>query len=171
MTSLYSQIVLQLSKTLKNIDLILDKAARHAETRKFDADRFCASRLAPDMFPLAKQIQIACDVAKSAAAGIVGKAAPSFGEEDKSFADMQQRVRKCVAFLESVRIDDVQCTSKTVVPLAYPQGKAMHADEFLVSRALPNFFFHITTAYALLRSDGVDIGKSDFLGQLAMFDV
>jgi hypothetical protein len=168
---MYAQVILQFAKTLKNLDAILDKAARHAEARKFEADRFCSSRLAPDMFPLAKQVQIACDVAKSAAAGIVGQTAPSHGDDDKTFAAMQQRIRKCLVFLETLRLEDAaRLTPKTVVPLAYPQGKAMLADEFLASRALPNFFFHVTTAYALLRADGVDIGKTDFLGPLNMFD-
>ena len=94
--------------------------------------------------------------------------APSLGDEDKTFAELQQRIRKTLAYLETIRPEDVKCSSKTVVPLAYPQGKAMHADEFLVARALPNFYFHVTTAYAILRNAGVSLGKPDFLQHLGM---
>lgn len=168
---MYFATLQQFAKTLKNLETIIGKAIKSAETRGFDPNNFCTSRLSPDMFPFTRQVQIACDVAKYAAASLAGKDAPKHEDNEKTLTELQARIRKVLGYLETFTVDDFkQVNSRTVVRMAFPQGKAMHAEEFLLSRAVPNFFFHLTTAYALLRAGGVDIGKGDYLGSLNMFD-
>jgi hypothetical protein len=168
---MYFEMIQQFGRTLKALDAILDKAERYAETKKFDSANFCAMRLAPDMLPFPKQIQIATDVAKGAAATLAGKEAPKYEDNEKTIPELRERIRKTHAYLETFRPDDFKhLTPKTVLKIAFPQGKAMHAPDLLVSRSVPNFFFHVTTTYALLRHAGVDIGKGDFLGQLNLLD-
>jgi hypothetical protein len=126
-------------------------------------------RLAPDMFALSKQIQIATDSAKAAAATLSGKEAPAFEDKETTMLELRQRVQKCIAYLETFKAQDFEKnTDKTIIKVAYPAGMSMYAPEALISRAIPNFFFHVTTAYAILRMGGVQIGKKDFLGQLNM---
>lgn len=168
---MYHAFVMQFAKTLKNLDAICDKATRHAEAKKFDVNNFLNLRLTPDMFTFTRQIQIACDVAKAAAAGLAGKDAPRFEDNETTMNDLRERIRKTHAYLESFRPEDFAKTnSKSTIKVAYPAGKAMLADDALVTRAVPNFFFHVSMAYALLRAGGVDVGKVDYLGDLKMFD-
>lgn len=168
---MYQVIVSQFRKTLGNLDGILAKAVAHAEARGFDPNAFCAERLAPDMFSLTRQVQIACDGAKGIAAALTGREAPKLADDEKTIAELRARIGKTIAFLDSLAPADFEKVSaKTVVKLPYPPGKAMHADAALVGRYVPNFFFHVTTAYAILRKSGVAIGKTDYLGDLPMFD-
>lgn len=166
---MYYAVIQQFRKTLNNLDNLLEKAKLHAEARKFDPNAFLEMRLAPDMLNFTKQIQIATDSAKFAAAGLAAKEAPRYEDNEKTFADLRERIRKTAAYLESFHETDFNRVPERV-KLTYPQGKAMAPQDFLASRAVPNFFFHITTAYALLRNAGVDIGKTDYLGDLKMFD-
>jgi hypothetical protein len=144
---------------------------RHAEAKKFDVNNFVTARRAPDMLPFTKQIQIACDMTKGAAAGLLGKDSPKFEDNEKTMPELRERIRKTLNYLETLRESDYKAVGpSTVVKLVYPQGKAMKADDFLLARAIPNVYFHVTTAYALLRAGGVELGKMDFLGNLPMFD-
>jgi hypothetical protein len=152
-------------------DTIIGKAVSHAEARKFDVNNFIGMRLFPDMLPFANQVRIATDMAKAAAANLGGKEAPKFEDTEKTVEELRGRLRKCISFLESFTPADFEkVSSKTVIKIPFPQGKALHADEYLFGRQIPNFYFHVTTAYNLLRHGGVDVGKLDFIGSLELLD-
>jgi uncharacterized protein len=169
---MYFAVIQQFQRTLRALDAILGKAILHAEAKKFSADNFCTARLAPDMLPFTRQIQMACDTAKRATASLTGKQAPVHEDTEQTMAQLRERIAKCLAYLGTLHAEDfAKVTAKTEVKLPNPPGKAMHAEDALFARAVPNFFFHVTTAYALLRAGGVEVGKMDFLGELpAMFD-
>jgi hypothetical protein len=168
---MYHAFIKQLAQSLRNLDAILDKAAQHAEARKFDPSGYLTLKLAPDMFPFARQIQVASDIAKATAAALARKDTPSYPDTEQSLPELQTRLRKTVAFLDSIGPGDLaHLTDKTVVKIPYPKGKGMFAPEALVSRNVPNFYFHVTTAYNLLRGAGVALGKADYLGTLNTFD-
>lgn len=168
---MYHLAIRQFVRTLKNLDAILGKAVAFAETRKFDVNNFVGVRLFPDMLPFANQVRIATDMAKAAAANLSGKEAPKFEDNEKTVEELRGRVRRCISFLESLSAADFEkVNSKTVIKIPFPQGKALHADEYLFGRQIPNFFFHVATAYNLLRQGGVEIGKLDFIGSLELLD-
>jgi len=168
---MYYLAIRQFARTLNNLDTILGKATSYAESRKFDANNYCSERLFPDMLPLANQVRIATDMAKAAAANLGGKEAPKFEDNEKTVEELRARVRRCISFLEGFSAADFEkVNAKTVIKIPFPQGKALHADEYLLGRQIPNFFFHVTTAYNLLRKGGVDIGKLDFIGPLELLD-
>ena len=168
---MYYLAIRQFARSLKNLDALLGKAVSHAEARKFDVNNFCSVRLFPDMLPFTAQIRIATDMAKAAAANLSGKEAPKFEDNETTIEQLRARVRRCIAFLESFSPADFEkVTSKTIVKIPFPAGKALPADEYLFGRQVPNFFFHVVTAYNLLRQGGVDIGKMDFIGDLPLQD-
>ena len=168
---MYYLAIRQFARSLKNLDALLGKAVSHAEARKFDVNNFCGVRLFPDMLPFTAQIRIATDMAKAAAANLSGKEAPKFEDNETTIEQLRARVRRCIGFLEGFSAADFEKVSpKTLVKIPYPAGKAVHADEYLFGRQIPNFFFHVTTAYNLLRQGGVDIGKNDFIGELALLE-
>lgn len=168
---MYYLAIRQFARTLKNLDAIIGKAASHAEARKFDVNNFCSVRLFPDMLPFAAQVRIATDMAKAAAASLSGKEAPRFEDNETTLEELRGRIRRCIAFLDGFSAADFdKCSATTVVKIPYPQGKALSADEYLLARQIPNFFFHVTTAYNLLRQGGVEIGKNDFIGALDLRD-
>jgi hypothetical protein len=161
----------QFSRTLKNLDTILGKAVSHAEARKFDVNNFCTERLFPDMLPFVVQIRIATDMAKSAAASLSGKEAPKLEDNETTIEQLRARIRRCTDYLDTLTEKDFEkVTAKTIVKIPYPPNKAMTADEYVFGRQIPNFFFHVATAYNLLRQGGVEIGKMDFLGNLPVLD-
>jgi len=168
---MYHLAIRQFAHTLKNLDAILGKAVSHAEAKKFDVNNYCTARVAPDMLPFPVQIRIATDQAKSAAANLSGKEAPKFEDDETTIEELRARIRRCISFLDTFTEKDFEkVTAKTVIKLAYPPGKAMLANDYLFGRQIPNFFFHVSTAYNLLRQGGVEIGKMDFLGNLPMQD-
>jgi uncharacterized protein len=169
---MYFAVIQQFQRTLRALDAILGKAVLHAEAKKFSPDNFCTARLAPDMLPFTRQIQIACDGAKRTAAALTGKEAPAHEDNEQTMAQLRERIQKCLAYLATFQAQAFSAvTAKTEIKLLNPPGKAMYADDALLGRSIPNFFFHVTIAYALLRAGGVDIGKMDFLGDLPpMFD-
>jgi hypothetical protein len=157
-------IVLQMKKMLKNLDGCLDKAATFAETKKFDPEVLLQSRLAPDMFPLMRQIQSACDHAKFAAARSSGKEPPSHPDTEKTLADAKKRIATVLQYLDGFSAKDFEGMDSRKVSLPRWEGKSMAATEYFLEVSLPNFFFHVTTAYAILRHNGVELGKRDYLG-------
>jgi hypothetical protein len=168
---MYYLVVRQFARTLKNLDAILEKAQGYAKARNFDVNNFLTERLAPDMLPFVTQIRIACDHAKTAAASLAGKEAPKHEDNEKTFEELRGRIAKCLAYLDTFTAKDFERTTpQQIVKLVRPPGKGLHADEYLFARQIPNFFFHVSTAYALLRRGGVEIGKSDFLGPLNLID-
>jgi uncharacterized protein len=171
MRTMYFQTVRQFARSLKNLDAMLEKAIAYAEKRKFEVNNFCSARLFPDMLPLLVQVRIACDHAKSTAAQLSGKTAPVHEDNETTIADLRGRISKCLAYLDTFKDSDFAATRPdTVVKIAFPPGKTMLADDYVLSRQVPNFYFHLTTAYALLRSGGVELGKGDFLGQINLRD-
>ena len=150
---------------LGNLSKILDKAATYAEAKKIDPAILINARLAPDMYPLNRQIQIATDMAKGCAARLAGIEVPSYEDNESTFPDLQARIAKTVAFLQSVSAEQINGSGERTVTLKM-HGKEIGflGQPYLLHYVLPNFYFHITTAYAILRHNGLEIGKMDFVG-------
>lgn len=150
---------------LGNLAKWLDKAVAHAQAKKFDPDTLLTSRLAPDMLSLGKQIQIACDSAKFGVARLAGGEAPKFDDTESTIAELQARIEATSAYLRSVPADQVDGSEgKPIsVPVRGRDPLQFTGEQYLKHFALPNFFFHVTTAYALLRHNGVELGKADYL--------
>jgi uncharacterized protein len=150
---------------LNNLSHILSKAAAHSEAKKFDPAVLLQYRLAPDMLPLTRQILIACDAAKNGVARISGVEAPKFDDTEASFPDLQARIRKTLDYLATVPAAKLDGTEDKEItfPAGRDKTRTMKAEAYLKHWALPNFFFHITTAYVILRHNGVELGKADYL--------
>ncbi len=165
---LYDITVTQYSKMLENLSRILEKAAQYAEAKKFNIDVLLNSRLAPDQFNLIRQIQIACDTAKFGAARICGKEAPSHPDTETSLAELQARIKTVQDYLASFKPEDFAGAEVRHVSQPRWEGKYLTGTEFVIQHSLPNIYFHITTAYSILRHNGVDVGKKDFLGNMPL---
>jgi uncharacterized protein len=152
---------------LKNLTAILDKAEAYAAERKIDPEVLLNWRLTPDMFALTRQIQIAADFAKGTAARLAGKEVPKYADEEKSFAELKARIAKTVKFVEGIAPKDIDGSEGRDISLTVG-GQELHfkGEPYLVHFALPNFYFHATTAYDILRRCGVEIGKRDFIGTI-----
>jgi len=152
---------------LKNLTAMLDKAEAFAAENKVEPEVLLNWRLAPDMFALTRQIQIAADFAKGTAARLAGKEVPKYGDDEKSFAELKARIAKTAKFVESLSPKDFDGSETRDISLTVG-GQDLHfkGEPYLVHFALPNFYFHATTAYDILRRCGVDIGKRDFIGGL-----
>jgi hypothetical protein len=162
---MYSASVPVFQHMLRNLVHILEKAEANAQARKFDTSVLAQARLAPDMLPFSRQVLIACDAAKLAAARISGKEAPKFEDTETTFEELKARIRKTLAWLETVTATDLDGTEgkEITFPVGREAQRTMTAQAYLATWALPNFFFHVATAYAILRHNGVDLGKSDYL--------
>ena len=164
--SLYGTTFNAAVRGLKNLDAILDKALADAEARKIDPAVFLASRLAPDMFPLLRQVQIACDFAKGVSGRLAGAELPVFDDKETSFADLHALIAKTLAFiggLDAAQFDGSE-TRDIVLRPGTPKERKIGGQDYLLSYGLPQFFFHVTTSYALLRHNGVEVGKRDYMG-------
>jgi hypothetical protein len=169
--SLYNQIIPPVTQTLKNLGAWLEKAEAHAKTKGFDPAILLAARLAPDQYPLGRQIQAACDAGKFLAARLAAKDPPKHPDTEVTFEDFKARVASAMAFVTSITEADFAGAETRVVPLAFMPGKGMHGATYASEMALPNFFFHATHAYAILRHNGVPLGKQDYIGSLTLIDV
>lgn len=170
--SMYTATVPQLSKMLRNMEGWLDKAEAHAAARKFDVNTLLSARLAPDMFPLVRQFQSACDTAKFLAARLAGKEAPSDPDTETTFAEIRARIQKTAAFVATIDEADFKDAATRLVKIGYlPPNKRVVGSVYLNEHALPNFYFHAAMAYSILRHNGVDVGKLDFLGSYPLVDV
>lgn len=168
---MYHDIIRQFVRTLGNLDAILVKATENATARGFDVNNFISARLAPDMLPFWRQVTIACDVAKAIAGGLSGKTPPRYEDNEQTFEELRARIAKTVAYLDGLEARDFEgIPDDRRIPIPYPPGKVMNVRAALVCRAVPNFYFHVTMAYALLRHGGVPVGKGDYLGALEFFD-
>jgi hypothetical protein len=154
------------TKTLENLEKWMDKAGEHAKAQSFELDVLAQARLAPDQFSFVQQVQAACDQAKYAAAYLSGRAAPSHPDTEKTFAELRDRIRKCTGFLATVSEKDLAGAEERKVAPPWMQGRWLRGHDYLVELAIPNFFFHVTTAYAILRHNGVPLGKIDYIGGL-----
>jgi hypothetical protein len=162
----HNDAIRSFAKTLQNLERWLDKATAHAKAKAYEVDVLAQARLAPDQYTLARQVQSACDQAKFAAAYLGGKPAPSHPDTEQTFAELRQRVEKCLGFLAGVQAKDlVGAEERRVVP-SWLGGKWLRGDDYLAQVAIPNFFFHATMVYAILRHNGVDLGKMDYIGSL-----
>jgi uncharacterized protein len=163
---IYKLTIPRFLKALENLDACLDKGAHFAEQKKIDPEVLLQSRLAPDQFPLLRQIQISCDTAKLAAARLTGKTAPSHPDTEKTWADCKTRIRDTVEYLRTFSEQDFQGAESREISNKYWDGQQMRGDDYVLHHVLPNLYFHVTTAYAILRHNGVEIGKKDYLGAL-----
>ena len=157
-------------KMLKNVDAWLGKASEHAAAKKFEVDVLAQARLAPDAYELSRQIQAACDQAKFAAAYLSGKQAPSHPDTEKTIGDLRGRIQKCLAFLESVREADYSGAADRKVAPPWLGGKWFRGADYLDEIAIPNFYFHATMVYAILRHNGVNLGKMEYIGAITTHD-
>ena len=155
------------TRMLANLLTWLDKAEAHAAARKFDTANYLGLRLAPDMLPLLRQIQIASDSAKAAMGRLAGAELPKWEDNEASFADLRARVAKTIDYVKSFQPAQIDGSETRAISVPRRSGEPLQFDgeSFLKHYALPNFFFHVTTTYALLRHAGVEIGKGDFLGR------
>lgn len=163
--TMYAASVPVFTRMLTNLESWLDKAQTLADAKKFDSAVFCGARLAPDMLPFSKQIQIACDTAKFCAARLAGVDSPKFDDTETTIAELKQRVRKTIDYVGTFGTESIVGSETRAVTLPRPGGSVeMLGEAYLQNFVLPNFYFHLTTSYALLRHWGVEIGKMDFLG-------
>ena len=154
------------AKTLQNMETWMDKAEAHAKAKSFEVDVLVQARLAPDQYAFVRQVQSACDQAKYAAAYLGDKQAPPHPDTEQSFAELRQRIRKCRGFVDSVQPKDFTGAEDRKVSPPWLGGKWLRGDDYLIHVAIPNFFFHATMTYAILRHNGVDLGKMDYVGSL-----
>jgi hypothetical protein len=150
---------------LTNLSHILDKGAADAQARKFDPANLLSCRLAPDMLPFTRQVQIACDSAKVAIARMAGLEWPKYEDNETTFAELKARIQKTLDFIATIPPEKLDGTEdkELQIPTGRETSRTMKAKDYLRFHALPNLFFHVTTAYAILRHNGVDLGKADYL--------
>jgi hypothetical protein len=165
--TMYSASVPVFVRMLGNVGTWLDKAEAHAAAKKFDPSVYLTARLAPDMLPLPKQIQIACDAAKFCIARLAGSEAPKFEDSETTIPELRERIAKTLAYVKSVPAAQIDGTDAKDVSVPRRDGSmTMKGEDYLRHFVLPNFYFHVTTTYALLRHYGVELGKADFLGSM-----
>jgi hypothetical protein len=156
------------AKILENIEKWMDKAEEHAKERAFEVDVLAQSRLAPDQYPFVRQVQSACDQAKVAAAYLSGAKAPSHPDTEQTFSDLRQRIEKCRRFIASVPEKDFAGADERKVAPPWMGGRWLRGSDYLAELAIPNFYFHTSMAYAILRHNGVKLGKMDYIGGIPM---
>ncbi len=165
--SMYQASVPRFVNALKNLSHILEKAQAHAEAKKIDPQILASSRLYPDMLPLTKQVQIASDTCKGLVSRLAGVDIPSYEDTEKTLVDLQARVTKTMAYVESFTPAQIDGTEdKDIVVKRGEKETHYKGMQFLLGHAIPNVYFHITTTYNILRHNGVEIGKSDYLGKV-----
>ena len=164
--TLYEACVPTITRALNNLAGVLEKASAHAEAKKIEPAALLGSRLFPDMFTLSRQVQIASDISKGGAARLAQVEAPAFEDNEATFAQLIERCRKTVAYLETLKPEQFDgAEDRTVTWKTRTAERSMQGTPYLFNHVLPNVFFHTTTAYDILRHNGVEIGKQDFLGR------
>jgi len=163
--SMYQASVPRFVNILSNLSAILDKAQAHVEAKKIDPAALISFRLFPDMLPMTRQVQIACDAAKGAVARLAGVEVPKHEDTEQTFAELKARIAKTIEFVQSIKPEQIDRSEDRDITLKLG-GKeiAFKGMQFLLGNALPNFYFHVTTTYNILRHNGVEIGKRDYLG-------
>ncbi len=163
--TMYQASIPAFIRMLDNLSTILDKAAAHAEAKKIAPAIFINARLTPDMFPLSRQVQIATDMVKGCAARLAGIEVPSYEDNEATFAELQARVAKTVAFLQSIEASQIDGSEERDITVKFGSREFKFLGQaYLVDFVIPNFHFHLTCTYALLRHNGVDVGKMDYIG-------
>jgi len=167
---LHDTVIIQFAKMLQNLSLCLDKAAAHAASKKFEPTVLLGSRLAPDQFTLLRQIQIACDTAKSGAAQLTSKDAPTHEDREATLDEAKARIAKVIEYLGTFSAKDFAGAEARRISQPRWAGKSLSGSQYAQQHLIPNFYFHVTTAYAILRHNGVDLGKKDYLGPMPFQD-
>ncbi|MGH8642220.1 MAG: DUF1993 domain-containing protein [Burkholderiales bacterium] len=163
--SMYLASAPRFVNTLKNLSAILDKTQAHYEAKKYDAAALMSYRLFPDMFTFTRQIQAACDTAKGAVARLAGVEVPKHEDNEQTLADLKARIAKTIDFINSVKAGQVDGSEEKEIVLKMRSGEVKFKGmQYLLGHALPNFYFHATTAYNILRHNGVELGKRDYIG-------
>ncbi|MDE2236226.1 MAG: DUF1993 domain-containing protein [Gammaproteobacteria bacterium] len=163
--SMYQASVPVFIRMLNNLSSILKKGEAHAQAKKIEPSVLINARLYPDMFTLARQVQIATDQVKGCAARLSGAEPPSYEDKEQSFAELQARLEKTLQYLKSFKPEQIDGSEERMVNLKVRDKTiSLKGRDYLFERVYPNFFFHVTTAYDILRHNGVEIGKGDFLG-------
>ena len=165
---MYYETFGQMKKQLGQIDKWLDATVAFAKAKSFDPNIFLGFRLAPDQFPLARQIQIACDTTKLGASRLGGKEAPSQPDTEQTIDELRARVRSAIAYLDGFTAKDFEGAATRTVTQPRWEGKVMTGVDYFLEHVVPNFFFHLSHAFAILRHNGVDVGKRDYLGTLSL---
>lgn len=163
--SMYQASVPVFLRMLTNLNAVLDKAMAHLAARKIEPAALLNARLYPDMYPLVRQIQLACDFAKNTSARLAGVELPKFDDTETSFEELKDRIAKTAEFLKTLKPGQIDGTEEKAI--TYPiagQPTTFKGQQYLFNSGLANFYFHVTTAYAILRHNGVELGKRDFLG-------
>ncbi|MER0169598.1 MAG: DUF1993 domain-containing protein [Nitrosomonas sp.] len=163
---MYKTSIPVFKQLLTSLSAILTKAETYAAEKKFEPAVLLNARLYPDMFPLIRQVQVAADFAKSVSARLAGVEVPAYEDNEQTFADLQARIAKTLSFIESLTPTQFEGseTRDIVLRPGTPKEKKMIGHNYLINYGLPQFFFHVTTAYAILRHNGLDVGKGDFMG-------
>lgn len=168
--NLFELTVPQLAKTLHNLDRWLKAGEQYAEQRKFPVDNLIQARLAPDQYPLVRQVQSSCDNVKFIAGRLTQKDWPAQADTETTFEQLHARIAAVQTYLEGFKPEDFVGAEDRKISLPWMQGKWMTGAEYVTQFALPNFYFHVTLAYAILRHNGVPLGKTDFIGSAPMRD-
>jgi hypothetical protein len=176
-TNLYSITIPPMTKSLTALSALLDKVAKHAASKQLDwhtpgmqEEALLNSRLISDQFPFIRQVQVACDNAKGCAARLAEIENPKHEDTEKTIAELKERISKTIAFLNTIKPEQIIGKEKVKVALSFWGGKHMEGFEYVTEYLIPNFYFHVATAYSILRSNGLDIGKSDYMGPLSLKD-
>jgi hypothetical protein len=167
---MYTTLLSQMKKMLGQLDTWLVLAGDHAKAQGVDGDSYLELRLAPDQFPLARQVQLTCDTAKLATARLAGVEAPAHPDTEKTLDELRARVAAVVAYLDGIKPEQLEQAADRRISHARWEGKWMTGADYFIEHAVPNFFFHATHTYAILRHRGVNLGKRDYLGKLSMRD-
>jgi uncharacterized protein len=163
---MYQASTPRFANMLRNLSALIDKAEAHCAAKKIEPAALTTYRLYPDMFPFTRQVQIACDTAKGAVARLAGMEIPKHEDTEQTFPELKARIAKVLDFIESVSASKIDGSEEKEVVLQMRSGERRFKGlQYLLGHAYPNFYFHVTTAYAILRHNGVDVGKGDFIGK------
>jgi hypothetical protein len=163
---LYELIVPQSTKMLRNLSHLLDKGASFAETKKLEADVWPSMRLVADQLPLSRQVQFACDAVKLGCARLTGKEAPKHEDTEKTLPELKARIESTLGFLNKLTAADFKDAETRKITQPRWEGKYLSGQEYAHQHVMPNLYFHVTTAYSILRANGVEVGKKDYLGEM-----
>ena len=165
---MYHEAFAQMKKLLGQLDKWLDTAVAHAKTKSFDPNLFLGFRLAPDQFAFARQVQVACDTAKLAASRLTGKDAQTQADTEQTIDELKARVAAVIGYLDGMTAKDFEGAAARTISMPRWEGKVMTGADYFLEHAQPNFFFHVSHAYAILRHNGVPLGKRDYLGAISL---
>ncbi|RYE87996.1 MAG: DUF1993 domain-containing protein [Myxococcales bacterium] len=165
---MYNELFGQMKKQLHLVNAWFDAAEAHAKEKSYDTSVLVAARLAPDQLPLARQVQIACDTLKLGASRVTGKDAPSQPDNEQTLGELRARIQSVITYLDGYAAKDFEGSADRVVTNPRWEGKTMTGADYFLEHVVPNFYFHLSHIYALLRHNGVNVGKRDYLGAYTM---